>query len=119
MANGLRIDETMLPLLRCPASYQKLRLATADELARVNDSIAQKRLSTAGGDQVQEPLEAGLIRDDGTVLYPVVDGIARLIVDDGINLPAELALPASGGDGQSQSPKSAHGEGSNGSANGH
>jgi uncharacterized protein YbaR (Trm112 family) len=104
MANGLRIDETMLPLIRCPASYQKLRLATADELARVNDSIAQQRLTTVGGDQVQEPLEAALIREDGTLLYPVVDGIARLIVDDGIKLPSDLTLPApaEGGNGEPQ-----------------
>lgn len=115
MANGLRIDETMLPLLRCPASYQKLRLATADELARVNDSIAQKRLTTVGGDQVQERLEAALIRDDASVLYPVVDGIARLIVDDGINLPEGLVLPVSAGDGQPQSPTASQSDG-NGSA---
>lgn len=106
MANGLRIDETMLPLIRCPASYQKLRLATADELARVNESIAQQSLATVGGDPVQEPLEAALIREDGTLLYPVVDGIARLIVDDGVKLPSELTMPAPAeGDGSNGAPQ--------------
>jgi len=38
-----------------------------------------------------------LVRDDGTLLYPVVDGIARLIVDDGIKLPGDLTLSASSG----------------------
>ncbi len=94
MAKGIKIDETMLPLIRCPASHQTLRLATADELARLNASIANSLLKTVGGETAGEPLEGALIREDGTVVYPIVDGIARLIADDGLKLPEELVLPA-------------------------
>lgn len=102
MAEGLRIDDTMLPLIRCPATHQTLRMATADDLARLNASIAADRIATVGGEAVSEELVAALIRADGLVVYPVVDGIARLIADDGLKLSAEEAMPAPTTDGQQE-----------------
>ena len=95
MTQGLRINETMLEWVRCPASHQSLRIATPDELARINVFLGESQLATVGGDAIAEPLEGALIREDGKILYPVVDGIARLIVDDGIQVPAGLSFPES------------------------
>lgn len=65
----------MLPLLRCPETLQRLRMATEEELARAKSS---------GGDDAA--LEAGLIREDGAVLYPCREGIPTLLVEAAIRL---------------------------------
>ena len=62
------IDPELLALLRCPETKQTLRVATPEELARVK-------------------LPAGLIREDGRVIYPIQDGIPVLLLDAAVPLP--------------------------------
>lgn len=117
MKSGLRINEDMLELICCPASHQRLRLAQPAELSQINEAIAAGKLAAISGEAIHQPLVQLLIREDGQVGYPVVDGIARLIVDDGIQLPGD-DLPAppdhsSDGDPHDIGPQ---GAGSNGSA---
>ncbi|HZJ16845.1 MAG TPA: Trm112 family protein [Chthoniobacteraceae bacterium] len=59
------IDPELLALLRCPETKQTLRVATAEELAQVN-------------------LSAGLIREDGRVIYPIRDGIPVLLLEEAV-----------------------------------
>ncbi len=99
MKPGLRINEEMLEWICCPASRQRLRIVAPAELAQLNRWIASGGLATVGGEAVQEPLEQALIREDGQIAYAVVDGIARLIVDDGIPLPT--ATGSTNGEDQS------------------
>ena len=54
----------LIAVLRCPESRQPLRLATAEELARVQ-------------------LDAGLTREDGRVVYPIREGIPMLLAEEG------------------------------------
>jgi len=62
------IDAELLALLRCPETKQPLRIATPEELARVN-------------------LSAGLIREDGRVIYPIRDGIPVLLLEEAVPVP--------------------------------
>jgi uncharacterized protein YbaR (Trm112 family) len=66
--NERMIDPELLALLCCPETKQPLRIATAEELARVN-------------------LPAGLIRTDGRVIYPIDDGIPVLLLDAAVSVP--------------------------------
>ncbi len=64
------IPADFLEILRCPATHQRLRLASPQELA-------------AAG----EGLTAGLVREDGAALYPIENEIPILLVESAIPLP--------------------------------
>ena len=56
------IDVDLLSILCCPLTHQPLREALPDELAAFGSDLT-----------------AGLIREDGKVLYPVMNGIPLLL----------------------------------------
>ena len=83
MASGTEmISPEVLDLLCCPETQQPLRVATAGQLAQVNTSGTLNRAGTS----VRLPIPAALVRDDGTVLYPVWDDIPCLLIEEGIPL---------------------------------
>ena len=78
------IDPELLPLLACPASRQPLKEADAALLAKINAAIEASGLLNVGGEKISEAIEGGLVREDGTVIYPIRGGIPVLLVDEGI-----------------------------------
>ena len=73
----MNLDETLLEVLRCPETKQALRLATSDELGKIN---------AARDDESREALEGALIREDGKRAYPVEDGFPILLLESAIEL---------------------------------
>jgi len=80
------IDKQLLEILVCPENHTRLRLADDQLLARLNQAVTAGRLKNKGGEPVESPLEAGLVREDTTLLYPIVDGIPVLLIDEAIPL---------------------------------
>lgn len=80
------IDEELLKILVCPESRMPLRVADEPLLARLNEAIAAGRVTNRGGRTVAVPLAAGLVREDNAVIYPIVDDIPVLLVDEAILL---------------------------------
>jgi len=85
------IDPTFLRMLVCPGTRQPLRMATADELDKVNQAVAAGTARNRGGAAVVTPVSEGLVTADGAAFYPVLDGIPILL-----SAEAVLLHPGSG-----------------------
>ncbi|MGD2018974.1 MAG: hypothetical protein PVJ89_12710 [Planctomycetota bacterium] len=82
------IHPDLLAILACPDSRQPLDHADEATLKGLNDRIAAGGVVNVGGDEVSAPLEAGLVREDGQLVYPVRDDIPVLLREEGIALDA-------------------------------
>ena len=82
------MDPVVLALLRCPNSGQALREAGAEELAAWNDDLVRTGPRTLpDGFELKPPFSEALLAQDGTILYPVVDGLPVLTPDGGFRQP--------------------------------
>ena len=75
-----------IELLVCPQNHTPLHLADAALIERLNQAIARGELKNAGGQVVSRPLDGGLLRADGCLLYPMVDEIPILLPDEAIGV---------------------------------
>ena len=80
------IDKELLEILVCPEDHSPLALADDELLAKLNRAIAAGEVTNRGGQAGEEPLSGGLIRQEGTLLYPILDDIPTLLVDDAVPL---------------------------------
>jgi uncharacterized protein len=78
------IAPELLEILRCPETMQRLAPAPPALLERLRCEPLRDR----SGNLVKLPIEAGLLREDGAILYPVAEGIPMLIVEESICVPA-------------------------------
>jgi uncharacterized protein YbaR (Trm112 family) len=78
--------EDLLKVLRCPEDRSALSLADRALVDRVNSAIRAGRLRNRGGHAVGHPIDGGLVRAAGDLLYPIVDEIPVLLQDEAIPL---------------------------------
>ena len=82
------IDAELLDILVCPETRQPVRMAEPEILAGVNAAIEAGSVTNRAGERVQAPVEGGLVREDGRVLYAIRDGIPIMLVDEALVLDA-------------------------------
>ena len=80
------ISKELLDILICPERRTPLSIADERLLAAVNRAVAEKRLKNRAGERVEKSLDGGLVRDDRAVLYPVIDCIPIMLIDEAIPL---------------------------------
>ncbi|MFP6613809.1 MAG: hypothetical protein VB835_15975 [Pirellulales bacterium] len=72
--------------LVCPESGQRLSLAEAGVIDRLNRAVAAATLSDLSGAAVVEKMDAVLLTEDGRRAYPVIGEIPRLISSAAIDV---------------------------------
>jgi uncharacterized protein YbaR (Trm112 family) len=80
------VEKELLELIQCPETRQALHEASPALLERLNARQARGELCNRAGAPVAAPLAEGLVREDGRVLYPVLDGFPMLLVEEAIAL---------------------------------
>ena len=80
------ISDELLAILQCPETRQPLRVADGSLIAELTRQIVAKSLVNRLGQTVESKFDGGLIREDGTCLFPIVDGIPIMLVDESIPL---------------------------------
>jgi len=80
------IDKQLLELLVCPENHTALREAEPALVERVNQAIQARRLKNRAGRVVEQAIQGGLVRQDGTLLYPIIDDIPVLLIEEAIPL---------------------------------
>ncbi len=80
------VDPQLLAILVCPETRTPLHAADEALIARLNREAAEGRLRNRAGQAVEGPIEGGLIRQDGKLLFPIIDGIPVMLVDEAIPL---------------------------------
>ncbi|MFV2066606.1 MAG: Trm112 family protein [Pirellulales bacterium] len=83
------ISRQLLDVLVCPETHARLDLAEQSLIDRINQRIEAGEIINRGGEAVTGPIHAGLVREDGRVLYPVIDDIPIMLIDESIELGAE------------------------------
>lgn len=82
----MAIDPALLEVLRCPETHQTLTVADDALLATLNEQIAAGTLTNRGGEPVAEPIDGGLLREDGQYLYLIRDEIPEMLIESAIPL---------------------------------
>ncbi|HWQ92870.1 MAG TPA: hypothetical protein VN673_14430 [Clostridia bacterium] len=85
------LSPELLSVLCCPETGQELHLAAPELIEQLNRQLANAGLTTRGGCVQTARLQAGLVRADNRLLYPIRDGIPVLLVQEAISIPVPLA----------------------------
>ena len=82
----MALSDDFLKLVQCPVERSPLSRADAGLLNRLNQAIDRQQIRDRVGQPVTERIDSGLINESRHLLYPVVEDIPNLIVDDAIPL---------------------------------
>ena len=91
------ISRELLDILVCPEMRTSLSLADDQLVEDLNRAIAARALENLAGETLEESLSGALVREDGRRIYPIVDDIPILLVDQAID--AEQFKADKGSDG--------------------
>lgn len=80
------VDPQLLAILVCPETRTPLHVADEALIARLNRKAAEGSVKNRSGQPVEGPIEGGLIREDSKVLFPIIDGIPVMLIDEAIPL---------------------------------
>lgn len=84
------ISEELLNIITCPETKQTLSPAKTDTVEKINGLIEKGEIQNRCGEEIEDRIDGGLIREDGKYIYPVRNGIPVLLIDEAIS-PEEVS----------------------------
>ena len=78
------MQQEISTLLRCPENGSALAAIDDAMLHDINAAIRSGQLVNRSGKRVEQPIDGGLMRAEGDLLYPIVDQIPVLLRDEAI-----------------------------------
>ena len=76
----------VLAILCCPEDRSALAPASESLVGEINSMIRSGRLRNRAGRAIEQPIDGGLTRAAGDVMYPILDGIPVLVKEEAISL---------------------------------
>ena len=80
------LDPEFVKILVCPDNRTPVRIASEQEITKLNQKIEEGSLKNIGGRKVNDKLDGGMIREAGDRLYPVRKNIPVMLVEEAIKL---------------------------------
>jgi uncharacterized protein YbaR (Trm112 family) len=80
------MDEKLLEIMCCPETHQPLARAGAELIDDLNKRIQAGTLIDRVDEKITEPIDGGLIREDGKIMFPIRQDIPVMLIDQGIPL---------------------------------
>ncbi|HEY8427739.1 MAG TPA: hypothetical protein VIL20_05165 [Sandaracinaceae bacterium] len=80
----------LVELLADPETHEPVRRATPEELEAVARALREKRARVHGGGEPPARIEGAYVGGGGRFLYPDVDGMPSLLVEERIELDEPL-----------------------------
>ncbi|MGB9603712.1 MAG: Trm112 family protein [Verrucomicrobiia bacterium] len=78
------ITEELLKIMCCPETHQQLFLADKMFIEKLNDAIKKGKIKNRGGKVVSNEIQSALIREDKKYLYPVINDIPIMLIEEAI-----------------------------------
>ena len=76
--------DSLAEILRCPETGQRLSMAPPELIEWMREEQAAGKLFCCSGKYAVGELQAGLLREDGRLFYPVVNDIPVMLRDEAI-----------------------------------
>ena len=80
------MDTSLLNIICCPVTREKLSIATSKQLEFINAEIANSTLKKLDGSIAEKPQSKALINATKTLLYPIEEDIPILLEKEAIKL---------------------------------
>ncbi len=80
------LDPQLLEILVCPENKTPVHLADSALIEKLNALQREEKLKNRSDQSVKDPLQGGLIREDRRYLYPILDGIPVMLIEEAIPL---------------------------------
>lgn len=88
MLNERSIPNWLLAVLRCPITYDPLRIAPAETVELLQAQARRGVLSNRLGRTISEVSTQGLVNESNSWFYEIRDSVSQLMPDDAI--PVEI-----------------------------
>ena len=78
------VDPELLKILVCPENKTPVSLVDDGIIEKANSAIEAGTLKNRGGEVVDKPIDAALVREDNAYMYPIRDDIPIMLIDEAV-----------------------------------